>query len=576
MANKPTLIIRNGTLVDGTGSDPFEGDIAIADGKITQVGKVTGRADEEIDARGMLVTPGFVDIHTHYDGQVTWSNQLASSSLLGVTTVLMGNCGVGFAPCHERHRQILMRLMEGVEDIPGIVLSEGLPWNWSTFPDYLDALETRRYDADVATQIGHAPLRVYVMGERGAAREPSSAEDRKAMARIAGEAVSAGALGFSTSRTIMHRSSDGTPTPSLGAAADELTAIAQGLGAVGLGVLQLVSDFDDVDAEFAMLRRVVEHSGRPMSLSLLQHEHDPRRWRRLLDHIHTAVDDGLTMKAQVGTRPVAIILSFALTMCPFSQLPAYEPLKNLPPALRLARLRDPEMREKILAEEHHDERYNRRVANFDNLYPLRDPPDYEPHPEQSIAAIAQREGRGPADVAYDLLLEDDGKAMLYRPLYNYADQDLEVVREMLEDPNTVPGLSDGGAHYGYICDASFPTYLLTHWVRDRSRGEKLSLPSVVRWQTHDTAAALGLHDRGVLLPGYKGDVNIIDFDRLRLRVPEVIHDLPAGGRRLSQKAEGYRATIVSGEVTYRDGTPTGALPGRLVRGAQRTPAGSGA
>ena len=576
MANESSLIIRNGTLVDGTGGEPFEADIAIVDGLITQVGQVTGRANEEIDARAMLVTPGFVDIHTHYDGQVTWSNQLASSSLLGVTTVLMGNCGVGFAPCHEVHRQILMRLMEGVEDIPGVVLSEGLPWNWTTFPDYLDALEARRFDANVATQIGHAPLRVYVMGERGAAREPATEDDRNAMARIAGEAVCAGALGFSTSRTIMHRSSDGTPTPSLGAAEGELTAIARGLGAAGLGVLQLVSDFDDVDAEFAMLRRVVEQSGRPMSLSLLQHEAMPDRWRRLLGHIHTAVDDGLVMKAQVGARPVAIILSFALSMCPFSQLPTYESIKDLPLTRRLALLRDPAMRAKVLAEEHHDAIYGRRVANFDNLYQLRDPPDYEPHPEASIAAIARREGKSAAEVAYDMLLEDDGQAMLYRPLYNYADKDLEVVREMLQHRDTVPGLSDGGAHYGYICDASFPTYLLTHWVRDRSRGEKLSLATVVKWQTRDTAAAVGLHDRGVLLPGYKGDVNIIDFERLRLRAPQIVHDLPAGGRRLSQKAEGYHATVVSGVVTYRDGTPTGALPGRLIRGARPAPTRSAA
>jgi N-acyl-D-aspartate/D-glutamate deacylase len=571
MTNNLTLAIRNGTIVDGTGREPFEGDIGIAGDRIVQVGRSVGRATEEIDARGMLVTPGFVDIHTHYDGQVTWSNQVTSSSLLGVTSVLMGNCGVGFAPCHEEHRQILMRLMEGVEDIPGVVLAEGLPWNWTTFADYLDALEARRYDADIATQIGHAPLRVYVMGERGAAREPASDEDKAAMGRIAGEAVRAGALGFSTSRTIIHRSSDGSPTPSFGAAEDELTAIARGLTAAGRGVLQLVSDFDDVDREFAMLRRVVEQSRRPMSLSLLQHEQFPDRWRRLLGHIHTAVDDGLEIKAQVGARPVAIILSFALSMCPFSQLPTYESLKNLPAPLRLAQLRDPQMRARILSEEHHDEHYGRRVANFDNLYALRDPPDYEPHPDASIAAIARREGRTPAEVAYDLLLENDGQAMLYRPLYNYADKDLEVVREMLRHRDTLPGLSDGGAHYGYICDASFPTYLLTHWVRDRSRGERIDLPTVIKWQTQDTAAAVGLHDRGVLLPGYKADVNVIDFDRLRLRAPQITYDLPAGGRRLSQKADGYRATIVSGVITYRDGVASGALPGRLVRGARARP-----
>ena len=364
-------------------------------------------------------------------GRLRGAHQLASSSLHGVTTVLTANCGVGFAPCHDEDRQILMRLMEGVEDIPGIVLAEGIPWNWKTFPDYLDALAARRYDADVATQIGHAPLRVYVMGERGAAREPATCADKTNMARLAGEAVRAGALGFSTSRTTIHRSSDGSPTPSLGAAEDELATIARGLTAEGRGVLQLVSDFDDVDCEFGMLRRVVEQSRRPMSLSLLQHEHAPERWRRVLEHVRAAVEDGLEIKAQVGARPVAIILSFALSLCPFSQLPSYEALANEPPERRRALLRDPKVRARILAERHHDENLERRVANFDNLYPLHDPPEYEPIPESSIAAIARREGRRPTDVAYDLLLENDAQAMLYRPLYNYADKDLEVVREML-------------------------------------------------------------------------------------------------------------------------------------------------
>jgi len=573
MSNDLTLVIRNGTIVDGTGREPFEGDVAIAGDKIVQVGRVTGRGQEEIDARGQLVTPGFVDIHTHYDGQVTWSHQLASSSLLGVTTVLMGNCGVGFAPCHKEHQQILMRLMEGVEDIPGIVLSEGLPWNWRTFPEYLDALEARRYDADVATQIGHAPLRVYVMGERGAAREPATDADKTEMARIAGEAVRAGALGFSTSRTIIHRSSDGNPTPSLAAPEDELTAIALGLTAVNRGVLQLVSDFDDVDAEFGMLRRIVERSGRPMSLTLLQHEHLPERWRRVLGHIEAAVNDGHQMKAQVGARPVALIFSFSLSLCPFSGLPSYEAIASLPLEQRLQKLRDPSIRTRILSEEHEDELYRRRVANFDNLYPLKDPPDYEPRPDTSIEAIARGLGKDPAEVAYDMLLEAGGRAMLYRPLYNYAAKDLEVLREMMLHRDTIPGLSDGGAHYGYICDASFPTYMLTHWVRDRARGERLPLADVIKWQTQDTAAAVGLRDRGVLAAGYKADVNVIDFDRLRLRAPEIVHDLPAGGRRLSQRAEGYRATIVSGAVTYRDGAPTGALPGRLLRGAQSRPGG---
>jgi N-acyl-D-aspartate/D-glutamate deacylase len=571
MAHTGSLIIRNGTIVDGTGVKPFVGDIKIVDGLIKEVGQVTGSADQEIDAKGLLVTPGFVDIHTHYDGQVTWSNKVGSSSQLGVTTVVMGNCGVGFAPCKPEDREITMKLMEGVEDIPGVVLQEGLPWNWNTFPEYLDALEARQYDIDVATQVGHAPIRINVMGDRGAKREPSTEADRAQMTALAVEAIKAGALGFTTSRTILHRSSDGSPTPSLGAAEGELTAIAKGLGEVGLGVLQLVTDFDDVDEEFAMLRRIVETSGRPLSLTLLQHEHLPDRWRRVMEHMHAATDAGLKMKAQVGARPVALILSFALSLCPFTQLPSFEALRDLSPEERLKKLRDPEVRAKILSEEHSEAMYKRRVANFDNLYPLGDPPDYEPKPEDSIAARAQRAGVDPTAFAYDYLLENDGTAMLYRPLYNYADRDHEVLREMLMDRDTVPGLSDGGAHYGYICDASFPTYLLTHWARDRSRGEKIPLELLVKWQTQDTAATVGLNDRGILRPGFKADINIINFEGLKLHAPTIVYDLPAGGRRLGQAAEGFRATIVSGVITYQDGAATGKLPGKLIRGAQKSP-----
>ena len=571
MAHTGSLIIRNGTIVDGTGAKPFVGDIKIVDGLIKEVGQVTGSADQEIDAKGLLVTPGFVDIHTHYDGQVTWSNKVGSSSQLGVTTVVMGNCGVGFAPCKPEDREITMKLMEGVEDIPGVVLQEGLPWNWNTFPEYLDALEARQYDIDVAAQVGHAPIRINVMGDRGAKREPSTEADRAQMTALAVEAIKAGALGFTTSRTILHRSSDGSPTPSLGAAEGELTAIAKGLGEAGLGVLQLVTDFDDVDEEFAMLRRIVETSGRPLSLTLLQHEHLPDRWRRVMEHMHAATDAGLKMKAQVGARPVALILSFALSLCPFTQLPSFEALRDLSPEERLKKLRDPEVRAKILSEEHSEAMYKRRVANFDNLYPLGDPPDYEPKPEDSIAARARRAGVDPTAFAYDYLLEKDGTAMLYRPLYNYADRDHEVLREMLMDRDTVPGLSDGGAHYGYICDASFPTYLLTHWARDRSRGEKIPLELLVKWQTHDTAATVGLNDRGILRPGFKADINIIDFEGLKLQAPTIVYDLPAGGRRLGQAAEGFRATIVSGVVTYQDGAATGKLPGKLIRGAQKSP-----
>lgn len=569
MKKQTSLIIRGGTIVDGSGEPPYVGDIKIVDGKIDQIGQVTGTADEEIQAQGLLVTPGFVDIHTHYDGQVTWSHQVASSSQLGVTTVVMGNCGIGFAPCKPAHRDVMMRLMEGVEDIPGAVLQEGLPWNWNTFPEYLDALDARNYDIDIATQIGHAPLRINVMGDRGAAREPATDADIAAMSTLAAEAVEAGALGFSTSRTLLHKSSDGMHTPTLGAAEKELTGIALGLKKIGKGTLQLVTDFDDVDSEFAMLRRIVEQSGRPLSLTLLQHEHLPDRWRRVMHHMHEATDAGLPMKAQAGARPVALIFSFALTLCPFSQLPAYEALKDLPAAERMARLRDPAVRAKIISEEHHEELYKRRVANFENLYPLGDPPEYEPKPEDSIAALASRAGVSAVEYVYDYLLQEDGQSMLYRPLYNYYEKNHDVLREMLLDRDTVPGLSDGGAHYGFICDASFPTYLLTHWARDRSRGDKIPLEQVIKMQTQDTAATVGLKDRGLLKPGYKADINIIDFANLHLHAPKITYDLPAGGRRLGQKADGYRTTLVNGVVTYRDGKATGALPGRLVRGAQQ-------
>ena len=568
-ANDSSLIIRNGLVFDGSGKPPVTADIRVDGGLITEVGNVSGIADEQIDASGLMVTPGFVDIHTHYDGQVTWSQQVSSSSQLGVTTAVMGNCGVGLAPCAPENRRSLVTLMEGIEDIPGVVLDEGLPWNWQSFPQYLDALASRHYDIDIAAQIGHAPLRIDVMGDRARAYEPATWQDCQRMAAVVKEAVKAGALGFSTSRTLIHKGSDGQHTPSLGAQERELLAIAGALGEVDQGVIQLITDFEDVPGEFDLMKRLCEHSGRPLSFTLLQHEHLPDRWREVMRLLHGSTAQGLPMKAQVGARPVALIFGLGLSMCPFSGLAAYDAIKDLPVSERLARMREPATRAMILSQTQDDLMYRRRVANFENIYVLGDPPDYEPRPEDSLASMAARQDKAPNALAYDLLTEGEGEALLYRPLYNYADQSLDVLREMLVDTDSVPGLSDGGAHYGYICDASFPLYLLTHWGRDRTRGKRIALEQLVKSQTTDAAATVGLNDRGLIAPGYKADINILDFDKLRLRKPRIVNDLPAGGRRLAQSATGIVATLVSGVLTYREGEATGCMPGRLVRGGQQ-------
>jgi N-acyl-D-aspartate/D-glutamate deacylase len=575
--NKPyDVVVRGGLIADGSGSAPYLGDVAIRDGHIAAVGCVSGEGREELCARDKLVTPGFVDVHTHYDGQATWTERMQPSSWHGVTTVVMGNCGVGFAPCKPADHDRLIRLMEGVEDIPFPVLAEGLPWNWQSYPDYLDSLATREFDVDIGSQLPHAALRVFVMGERGAAREPATPSDIAEMAAIAKSAVEAGALGFSTSRTLNHRTSDGQPTPTLTASEEELTAIALGLASAnqgaGLGVLQFVSDFSDPVHEFAMLRRLVECSGRPLSFSLVQSPRARDQWRYLLDELSSATAAGLAMTAQVCGRPVGILLGLELTLHPFLQCPSYREISKLPLSQRVLRLRDPQLRAQLLSEKPADLRgVSALTRRWESVFLMEAAPDYEQPPERCIAALAATRGQTPEQLALDHLLSNDGRGMLYLPLLNYPDGSLDTTHTMWSHPDTISGLSDGGAHVGTICDGSVPTSNLTHWTRDRSRGPKLALEHVVRMQTRKPAEALHLFDRGVLLPGYRADLNVIDYDALQLRAPHVAYDLPAAGRRLLQRAVGYSATLVAGQITYRDGEPSGALPGRLLRGPQPSP-----
>ena len=571
MSRPYALVIRGGTVVDGSGGEPRDADVGIADGLVAAVGPNLAAGDEEIDARGKIVTPGFIDPHTHYDAQATWSSQITPSSWNGVTTAMMGNCGVGFAPCRPDQRDTLVEFMEGVEDIPGAVLDEGLPWTWQSFEQFMDALDARPYDLDIAAQVPHSPVRVFVMGQRGVEREPATEADNAAMAELAAAGIRAGALGFSTSRTLNHKTLDGRPIPTLTAAEDELTAIGAAMGSVGAGWLQVISDFVDLDEEFAMLRRVVERCRRPLAITILQVDRAPDGWRRILDHIAEANRDGLPIIGQTLTRATGVLLGFEISINPFSGRPSWEAIAHLPLAEKLKTLRQPAFRARLFAEECANASLARRVSSWDRLYPLGTPPNYEPSDEQSVAAIAAREGKTPEDVAYDYLLERDGKAMLYRPVSNYSEGSLDAVGEMLRHPNTLVSLGDGGAHVGMLCDASAFSYMLIHWVRDRATGERMSLPWAVRRMTRDNALALGLEDRGLLQPGYKADLNVIDYDKLTLHCPEPVYDLPAGGRRLIQRAEGYVATVVSGAPVYRDGEATGALPGRLLRGPQPAP-----
>jgi N-acyl-D-aspartate/D-glutamate deacylase len=576
MAHSVEMVIRGGQVVDGNGGEPIVADVAIDAGRIVGVGKLATRGAQEIDARGKIVTPGFIDIHTHYDGQVTWENHLVPSSAHGVTTVVMGNCGVGFAPCRPDQHDLLIRLMEGVEDIPHPVLVDGLPWTWETYPEYLDFLAGRQFDMDVCSQLPHAALRVYVMGQRGADREAATAQDRQHMADLVREGIAAGALGLSTSRTFFHRSSDGKSTPSFEAAEAELMAMADALRDGGRGVMQLIMDFEPEEETFSLLRRLVQRAGRPLSVSLLEGGYGPMtlRWPEVLDWAAEASKDGPPIRAQVLSRAIGVMLGHDLTLNTFYTTPSYQQLADLPFEEKIRALRRPDLRARILAEAADPDPaivLGRLAREFDHMFVLGDPPDYEQPFEQSILARARRAGVTPEELAYDLMLENDGRNMLYVTLCNYEHGSLETSLAMMRHPGAVLGLGDGGAHCGTICDGSFPTFMLAYWVRDRTRGERLGLGEAVRMLSRDSARAVGLLDRGVIAPGYKADVNVIDLEGLHLHAPEVVRDLPTGGRRLVQRSEGYAATIVGGAVVHRDGRPTGELPGRLVCGQQPEP-----
>ena len=567
------LVVRGGTVIDGNGSAPRTADIAVADDTITEVGAVVGRGRLEIDADGALVTPGFVDIHAHYDGQATWDHHLTPSSWHGVTTVVMGNCGVGFAPVRPSDHGRLIELMEGVEDIPGSALHEGLSWEWQSFAEYLDAVAAVPHDIDLAAQVPHGAVRLHVMGERGAAREPATAEEIAQMAEIVAAGVAAGALGFSTSRTMNHRTSRGEPTPTLTASQDELIGIARALGQLGSGVLQVVSDHVDRDDEFDMFRRMVAESGRPLSFSLVQNPFEPESFHSVLARIDRARADGLAITAQVSARGIGLLLGLPCTLHPFMNNPVFAEIADLPVIDQARAMADEGFKARVLEAAAGDKVRKLGgglIHRFEAMFELCDPPDYEPDPSDSIAARAARAGRDAVDFVYDLIASDGGGTLLYLPALNFAAGNLDAVGVMLRHEHTVPGLGDGGAHVGTICDGSFPTTLLAHWGRDRLH-DRIDLPFLVQRQCRDTARTVGLMDRGMLAPGFRADLNVIDFQRLRARRPEVRYDLPAGGRRLVQRADGYQHTFVAGREVMRNGEPTGALPGRLVRGPQPAP-----
>ena len=565
------LAIRNGSVIDGSGGAARCADVAVEGGFVVAVAPGLGPARRDLDADGCLVTPGWVDIHTHYDGQATWDPDMTPSSWHGVTTTVFGNCGVGFAPVRPGSEKWLIGLMEGVEDIPEAVLAEGLDFRWESFPDYLDVLAETGRTMDVGAQVPHGALRFYVMGDRGAdhAERPTAAEIER-MGTLLEEALHAGALGFTTSRTTKHRAADGRMTPSLTADEPELAGLARAMRRAGKGVIEVNSDFGP--GEFALMRQMAELAGRPLSVLLVQVEGAPDRWEETLAGVDRAVADGLEFTAQVGSRAVGVLFGLQASWHPFQRHPAWKELQGFDHRERVTRLRaDDELCRRLAKPLPDDDETLRMVEIMGRTWALGDPPCYEPDPADNVAARAAAEGRHPFALALDLMLEDDGRALLLYPIENYAPGDLSVVERMLSNPNSVCGVADGGAHVGLICDASSPTSLLTHWGRDRRRGRRLPLEFLVHKQTAATAQTYGLRDRGVLAPGYRADMNVIDFETLCLHPPRVAFDLPAGGKRILQRADGYRHTFVAGEEVARDGALTGARPGRLLRGARPAP-----
>ncbi|MFK7978247.1 MAG: amidohydrolase family protein [Halioglobus sp.] len=568
------IVIRGGKVYDGSGDTPVLADVAIDGEKIAKIGKIEASGREEIDATGKIVTPGFVDIHTHFDGQVTWDPLLAPSSYHGVTTIVTGNCGVGFAPCKPEQRDWLIGLMEGVEDIPGTALHAGIQWDWESFPEYLDVLAEKPMALDVGTQIPHGAVRAYVMGQRGADHEVATAGEISDMANIVADAIQAGALGFSTSRTEKHKDSSGALTPTITAHEDELLGIARAVGETGTGVLQGISDFYNFDAEFELFKKMSKESGRPISLTVEQQDARPEWWTQLLDGITAAQAEGVDMYGQVPPRATGVLLGLTATLNPFTLYEVYHEIASLPLAEQVAIMRTDDFRKRLLASPKVDlgvPLVHEILYSFEKLFRLGDPANYEPDPSNSFAGMAQQQGTTPQALIYDALLEKEGTALLYHPLFNYENGNLDHVKTMLDHPFTFSGLGDAGAHCGALCDASFPTTLIQHWGRDRDRGDKIPLQTLVKMQTSDTAKQLGLLDRGLLKPGYKADVNIIDFDGLTLHEPEVVNDLPANGRRLIQKATGYEYTLIAGKVAFRNGESTGQLNGKLIRGFQSAP-----